>query len=855
MSLWGTRDRYLEGAIANAALAAAIYPGWTLRIYCSPDVSVIDRLRALGADVQVVAGPLGAALLFRRFLPAADPSIDHLIVRDADSRLNVREKAAVDAWMASRLPFHVMRDHFAHRLTPMLGGMWGCRGGSIPDIGDRIARRLPGGVKYGDDQIFLRDEIWPLVAGRCLVHTSVPHPLGGDPFPAHPPYAGFVGAIVDPRTEAARRIAILLPSRGRPAAALAAARSALATAAEPEALRVLIGVEPAEAAEYRDRAGPDASWIHALQSGGSYVRAIRELHQSVRAGIYGLSADDFVFETPGWDDRIRKTAADLPHQLGVMFGDDGIQGGRLATAPFMTAEWIACVGDVLPGDYAHMFCDTEVTDIARKAGLLRFLPDVKIAHRHHLAGQAVFDATYERGLATTDAGRAEFIRRAPQRQHLADRLTRAIGAPGLSLLVTGRADRAERIDGLVAALVRQIETLADPSSVEVLADVDGGERTTAAKRLHLIGKARGAWVAWIDDEPRLAGTDDVALLLAAIDRADAPAPEEVPVGSAVPGTAWIGPVRRAAAAAAVPRDAGSASTGRSHVVDAPLDRSLPLPSADEQRLLAAALREGPAALRAWRMWTGDVGLERVDAASAAILPLAWWNLDRLGARGVDVNALKPYYWANWAASQTCVHFTAAILALFRHAGLPVLIVGAGALAVRHYQKPHLRTVRSIELLVPEGGAADARRLLPSIGWRPLGLNRFAHWPRVLLELRVDGGGEAALRPGVWDRADVVPIEGVAARVPSAADHLLLICATDHPASERDGVQWVADVARVAGSGARLDPDVLADEALATGRVAPVRQAVEFVRRTFEVEALEPACERLGGLTPAVRSPA
>ncbi len=35
------------------------------------------------------------------------------IVRDADSRLNVREKAAVDAWIASGRPFHVMRDHAA----------------------------------------------------------------------------------------------------------------------------------------------------------------------------------------------------------------------------------------------------------------------------------------------------------------------------------------------------------------------------------------------------------------------------------------------------------------------------------------------------------------------------------------------------------------------------------------------------------------------------------------------------------------------------------------------------------------------------------------------------------------------
>jgi hypothetical protein len=425
-SLWGDADLYTLGALANARLAPAIYPGWTLRFYCSPDVAIVDELRALGADVRIMAAPARYAGLFWRFLPVADAALHHVIIRDADSRLNVREKSAVDAWIASSQPFHVMRDHPHHRHAAIMGGMWGCRGGSIPDIADRIGRFANVPAKHEDTR-FLNAEIWPLIRDRSLVHSSVPDPLGGNVFPDHPPYPGHVGEIIDPRGEAEARIAVLIPSRGRPAAARATALSARANAADGDRLQLLIGVEPDDAAAYREVFGGEPSWVHVLASGGSYVRAIRELRRAADASIFGLAADDFVFETPGWDDHIRRAVADLPQRLGVIYGDDGWQRQRLATAPFVTAEWITQIGDILPGRYAHMFCDTELTDIARQAGLLHFLPYVRITHRHHLAGAAVIDETYERSAATWDSGQREFERRATDRERLARRLARVSG--------------------------------------------------------------------------------------------------------------------------------------------------------------------------------------------------------------------------------------------------------------------------------------------------------------------------------------------------------------------------------------------------------------------------------------------
>jgi hypothetical protein len=721
LSLWGTSELYIQGAICNARLASSMYPGWALRVYCSPDVPVLDLLRSLGVDVRIVPPSPGYGGLFWRFLPAADPAFEHVIVRDADSRLNVREKAAVDAWIASGRPFHVMRDHPQHRHTPMLAGMWGCRGGVLPDMPDRIARFARGVVKH-TDTTFLREEIWPLVKDRALVHTSVPEPLGGDPFPPHSPFDGFVGEIVDPRAEARGHLALLLPSRGRPDAALATVRSAQHTASAPEHLRIIVGVEPDDADRYGEVFGNDAAWIHVLRAGGNYVRAIRELHRGTLAGIYGLSADDFVFETPGWDRQIRQALTELPERLGLVYADDGIQGERLATAPFLSAEWIECLGDVLPGNYQHMFCDTEVTDIARRAGLLCFLPDVRIAHRHHLAGFAPFDATYERSSVTMAQGRTEFEARSAERQRLADRLIKV-----------------------------------------------------ARARSH--GGRRG--------------------------------------GRAVSTRIFPSPAQRL--------------------------------------LLTAAVGNADAARPAWTTWASEIGAARADAASVRLFPFAWWRLDRLGVRGVEVDALKPHYMNSWAASHAHLQMTAEVSTALQAAGIPTLLLNGLALAARYYETPPLRPTSRVDLLVARRHTEDAGRCLMSIGWRltaPVSTDvrqqmtelRFEDRLRRTLRLHPRTFADRVPRTadsGLWARSERVEIAGAPVGVLAPADQLLHVCLRAMRSRHPYGIHWVADVMAVLHSvAAQVDWDLFAAETRARRVVMPVRHLLDYVRHSFEVQALD-----------------
>lgn len=201
-SIWGNNPMYFSGCFDNLAITQTIYPGWECWFYVDSAVSqdVVDKIIGMGGKVIIINNDRGPWYgLFWRFFPADDHNIEYFISRDTDSRLNVREKVAVDAWISSGKPFHVMRDHVNHDV-PILGGMWGCKGGYVKDFRS-LVDAWPDTNSKGCDQRFLASIIWPLVKDHHIGHDEFyPTRYGGPkalPFPKHPLFSGkHVGEII-----------------------------------------------------------------------------------------------------------------------------------------------------------------------------------------------------------------------------------------------------------------------------------------------------------------------------------------------------------------------------------------------------------------------------------------------------------------------------------------------------------------------------------------------------------------------------------------------------------------------------------------------------------------------------------
>jgi hypothetical protein len=170
-SIWGNNPMYHEGMYENIRLAPQVYPEWTVRVYHDDTVpqDVVQKMKEMGAQTFHITKSKGSwDGLFWRFYPAADQTIDAFIVRDADSRINARERAAVNEWIGSNRGFHTMRDHWNHNV-PIMGGMWGMKRLVFPAMVDYINDWLEFNAK-GTDQTFLQTRMWDQVKGNALAH-------------------------------------------------------------------------------------------------------------------------------------------------------------------------------------------------------------------------------------------------------------------------------------------------------------------------------------------------------------------------------------------------------------------------------------------------------------------------------------------------------------------------------------------------------------------------------------------------------------------------------------------------------------------------------------------------------------
>ena len=176
-SLYGSSDRYTIGALENVRLASKIYPGWEVHFYHDATVpqQTLDELASFDYvklfDVSDAAMPNPRAW---RFIVALNETIGAYILRDVDSRLNIRERLAVDEWLGSNFTFHVMHDHPGHCGKPIQAGMWGGRA-VVPEM--RLVlypeeNATASLLNHWDDAIRLEEFVWPVVRQDVLHHDS-----------------------------------------------------------------------------------------------------------------------------------------------------------------------------------------------------------------------------------------------------------------------------------------------------------------------------------------------------------------------------------------------------------------------------------------------------------------------------------------------------------------------------------------------------------------------------------------------------------------------------------------------------------------------------------------------------------
>jgi hypothetical protein len=197
MSLYGDKSRYTIPALRSAASFQRFYPGWKLVIFVDQSVPnlIVSQLEQHCTVIYVdsEADPNG---MFWRFQAVNLPGVSTVIFRDADSDLTQRESSAVNEWLQSGLPVHIMRDHPFHDY-PILGGMFGVR--NTPEVKGLLANVSSISDAYGEDISSLVEHFYRHLSDSAIfTHDEFfDYSSRSNRFPRTEALGGFVGEVAE----------------------------------------------------------------------------------------------------------------------------------------------------------------------------------------------------------------------------------------------------------------------------------------------------------------------------------------------------------------------------------------------------------------------------------------------------------------------------------------------------------------------------------------------------------------------------------------------------------------------------------------------------------------------------------
>ncbi len=176
-------------------------------------------------------------------------------------------------------------------------------------------------------------------------------------------------------------VSIILATRARPQMLAEFFNSLRATTARKDLVSLWLYVDDDDATTLQaveKSLLPDPEvpvhWHVGPQTGG-----LGETHQALwkasgRASqVYVTAVDDARFDTPAWDDVVRKAYNEYPDGVLLAFPHDPMTADQ-ATLPIFGWGWLNVLGSVYPGYFPYWFDDKWVDDVGRMAGRCIKLP-------------------------------------------------------------------------------------------------------------------------------------------------------------------------------------------------------------------------------------------------------------------------------------------------------------------------------------------------------------------------------------------------------------------------------------------------------------------------------------------------
>lgn len=200
-------------------------------------------------------------------------------------------------------------------------------------------------------------------------------------------------------------ISVLCPTRKRPELQKRFAQKVIENVHDSKSIEIIFGIdhddsEALEAAKkLQDLYGQDLVRYKILSEHDNLSKFNNECYKIARGEIIGNFADDVIFHSSRWDEIVRSFFQKYEDRIALVWSDDGIWGGQLASHAFLHKNWIETLGYVSPPYFAADWSDKWNQEIAQSLGRDCVILDQNLLffeHAHVIVGKMEADETYYR---------------------------------------------------------------------------------------------------------------------------------------------------------------------------------------------------------------------------------------------------------------------------------------------------------------------------------------------------------------------------------------------------------------------------------------------------------------------------
>lgn len=186
------------------------------------------------------------------------------------------------------------------------------------------------------------------------------------------------------------RVALIVPTRGRPDKALELSRVIDETSTTTDLIFGLDDDDP-ELLNYIEAVGHNT--FDVAPRGGMNATLNNIARRAAWAyDFLAFMGDDHRPRTRNWDGLLIESISDFNY--GIAYGNDLIQGENLPTAVLMDSRIVRKLGFMAPPEQRHLYLDDFWRDLGKSLGTLRYNPQVIIEHMHFSVGKSEQDALY-----------------------------------------------------------------------------------------------------------------------------------------------------------------------------------------------------------------------------------------------------------------------------------------------------------------------------------------------------------------------------------------------------------------------------------------------------------------------------